>query len=228
MILAMLAAAAAKSAVLYSASGTEPFWGLTIDRRTMLLDDESAERKIRAPTPRPKVTRIGATYVTPTMTVRIRHEGCNDGMSEGVYADSVEVVVEGMRLRGCGGPEVQPRHIGGSSWDLMAVNGKEVPAQPAEHAWETGRLFVVHWQLNSTLRANLGCGEIIGRYRAANGRIVSTIPLVPAATGRCEHAAFERKAAAILAAPVSVRWIEKDDEAELRSSRGVIRLHRRY
>ena len=68
MILAILAAAAAKSAVLYSAAGTEPFWGLTIDRRTMLLDDASSERKIRAPTPKPKVTRTGATYATPTMT----------------------------------------------------------------------------------------------------------------------------------------------------------------
>jgi uncharacterized membrane protein len=170
MILAMLAAAAAKSAVLYTAAGTEPFWGLTIGRRTMLLDDESAERKIRAPTPRPKVTRLGATYATPAMTVRIRHEGCNDGMSEGVYADSVEVILKDMRFR--------------------------------------------------------GCGELIGRYRAANGRITSTAPLAP--KGGCVHSAFERKAAAILAAPLSIRWNDKDDEAEVQSSRGVIRLRRRY
>src|SRR4051812_5320215 len=78
MMLAMIAAAAAKSAILSSASGTEPFWGLTIDRRTMLLDDASLERKIRARTPKPQVTRTGATYSTPTMIVRIRHEGCND------------------------------------------------------------------------------------------------------------------------------------------------------
>lgn len=226
MILAMLAAAAAKSAILYSAGGTEPFWGLEIDRKTMLLDIASADRKVRAPTPKAKVTRTGVTYASKTMTVRIRHEGCNDGMSEGVYADSVEVIVEDMRLRGCGGPEVLPRHIGGSSWDLVAIDGKEVPDQPAERAWETGRLFVVHWQLNSTVRANLGCGELLGRYRAANARIISTIS-APASV-RCEHAALERRAAAILAAPVSVRWIEKDDEAELRNPRGVIRLRRRY
>jgi uncharacterized membrane protein len=224
MILAILAAAAAKSAVLYSAAGTEPFWGLTIDRRTMLLDDASSERKIRARTPKPKVTRTGATYATPTMTVRIRHEGCNDGMSEGIYADSVEVLIEDMRLRGCGGPEVLPRHIGGSSWTLVSVNGDDVPLQADDELRERP-LFAIHWQLNSTVRAFLGCGERLGRYRAANGRIVSAVPIAPV---RCEHAALERRAAAILAVPVSVRWIEKGDEAELRNSRGVLRLRRRY
>jgi uncharacterized membrane protein len=226
MILAMLAAAAAKSAVLYSAGGTEPFWGLEIGRKTMILDIASADRKVRAPTPKPKVTRTGATYATRNMTVRIRHEGCNDGMSEGVYADSVEVIIGDMRFRGCGGPEVLPRHIGGSSWDLVAIDGKDVPVQPAERAWETGRLFVVHWQLNSTVRANLGCGELLGRYRAAKGRIVSTTPLA-AGSGSCEHNALERRATAILSVPVSIRWIG-DDEAELTNGRGVIRLRRRY
>jgi len=224
MILAMLAAAAAKSAVLYTAAGTEPFWGLTIDRRTMLLDDESAERKIRAPTPRPKVTRLGATYATPAMTVRIRHEGCNDGMSEGVYADSVEVILKDVRFRGCGGPEVLPKHIAGSSWDVMSVNGEDAPAEPNPKP-DDGR-FAIHWQLNSTVHADLGCGELIGRYRAGNGRITSTAPLAP--KGGCVHSAFERTAAAILAAPLSIRWNDKDDEAEVRNSRGVIRLRRRY
>src|SRR6059058_2948295 len=124
MMLAMIAAAAAKATIVYSASGTEPFWGLTIDRRTMLLDDASLERKIRARTPKPQVTRIGATYSTPTMIVRIRHEGCNDGMSEGVYADTVEVILKDARFRGCGGPEVLPHHIAGSSWDMVTINGE--------------------------------------------------------------------------------------------------------
>ena len=226
MILAMLAAAAAKPAILYSAGGTEPFWGLEIDRKTMVLDDLSGERKIRAPTPKPKVTRIGATYATPTMTVRIRHEGCNDGMSEGLYADTVEVLFEDLRLRGCGGPEVLPRHIGGSSWSLVTINAERVPFEEADGRLRDDGAFAIHWQLNSTVRANLGCGEVLGRYRAANGRIVSTAPLSPP-PGRCDHEALQGRAAAILSAPVSIRWIG-DDGAELRGSRGVIRLRRRY
>jgi heat shock protein HslJ len=225
MILAMLAAAAANPQVLYTAAGTEPFWGLTIDRRTMLLDDASAERKIRALTPKPKVTRTGATYTTRTMTVRIRHQGCNDGMSEGLYADMVEVVFEGGRFRGCGGPEVLPRHIGGSSWSVVTIDGEPVPYEPNEGQSDSDP-FVIHWQLNSTVRADLGCGELLGRYRAANGRISPALPLAPR-TGRCAHRAVERRAAAVLSTPVSIRWIG-DDEAELRGNRGVIRLRRRY
>jgi uncharacterized membrane protein len=226
MIMAMLAAAAAKSAVLYTAAGTEPFWGLTIDRRTMVLDDASAERKIRAPTPKPKITRTGITYATERMTVRIRHEGCNDGMSDTIEADTVEVTFGDGLFRGCGGPEVKPRHIAGSSWDVESIDGESIPYVEAETFDHRRVLFTIHWQLNSTVHANLGCGELLGRYRAANGRIVPTERLSPR-PGRCEHEAFQRKALAILAAPASIRWIE-DDQAELRGSRGVIKLRRRY
>jgi uncharacterized membrane protein len=226
MILAMLAAAAAKSAVLYTAGGTEPFWGLEIGRKTMLLDIASADRKVRAPTPKPKVTRTGATYANKTMTVRIRHEGCNDGMSETYNADTVEVRVDDLHLRGCGGPEVLPHHVGGTSWSLTAIDREEVPFEEKDGSLRAGGLFAIHWQLNSTVRANLGCGELLGRYRAAKGRIVSTTPLA-AGSGSCEYNALERRAAAILSAPVSIRWIG-DDEAELTNGRGVIRLRRRY
>ena len=225
MVLTMLAAAAAKSAILYSAGGTEPFWGLEIDRKTMLLDIASADRKVRAPTPKAKVTRTGATYTTKTMTVRIRHEGCNDGMSEVYNPDTVEVIFEDLRLRGCGGPEILPRHLGGTSWSLVAIDGEPVPFEERDGSLRAGGLFAIHWQLNSTVRANLGCGELLGRYRAAKGRIVTTAPLSPVPS-RCDYGALERRAAAMLSAPVSIRWIG-DDEAELRG-RGVIRLRRRY
>ena len=59
MIIALIALAAAAPAPIYDAWGTEPFWGLTITRKTMVVDDQSAERKISAPTPQPKVTRLG-------------------------------------------------------------------------------------------------------------------------------------------------------------------------
>jgi uncharacterized membrane protein len=224
MMLAILAAAA-QPAVLYSASGTEPFWGLAIDRRSMVLDDSSGERKFRAPTPRPRATRTGATYTTSRMTVRIRHQGCNDGMSEGLYADTVEVIVADMRWRGCGGPEVLPRHIGGSSWSIVAING-ERPPFPENRPESDDDPFTLHWQLNSTVRANLGCGERLGRYRAANGRILPTEPLARPPLP-CRAGPFEERAAAILSVPMAIRWIG-DDQAELRGSRGTIRLRRRY
>lgn len=108
MLIAMLALAAAAPASIYEAWGTEPFWGLTITARTMVLDDNSAERKISVPTPKPKVTRLGMTYAAPGMTVVIRHEGCNDGMSDSVEADTVEVKGKDFSFEDAAGPRSSP------------------------------------------------------------------------------------------------------------------------
>lgn len=227
-MIALIALAAAGPAIVYDAWGTEPFWGVTITRKTMTLDDQSAEQKTSVPTPKPKVTRLGMTYTTPKMTVVIRHEGCNDGMSEGVYADTVEVKFnKDHSFRGCGGPEVKPRHIAGSSWDIYTLNGETVPYVPQDDPRARSDLFAIHWQLNSTVHANLGCGELIGRYRAGSGRITPTEKMA-ARGGACEHSEFERDALAVLAASAPVRWLEDGEEIELKNQAGTLRLRRRY
>ena len=132
------------------------------------------------------------------MTVIIRHEGCNDGMSDSVEADTVQVKGEDFSFHGCGGPIVLPRHIAGSSWDIMTVNGETIPYVPNEDTRKRSELFAVHWQLNSTVHANFGCGLLIGRYRAGGGRITPTEQLARRAGGTCEHEAFERQVLAIL------------------------------
>jgi len=228
MIIALIALAAAAPAPIYDAWGTEPFWGLTITRKTMVVDDQSAERKISAPTPQPKVTRLGMTYAAPGMTVIIRHEGCNDGMSEGVQADTVEVKLKDYSFHGCGGPDVLPRHIAGSSWDIYSVNGETIPYVPEEDPRHRSDLFAIHWQLNRTVHANFGCGLLIGRYRAGGGRITPTAKLAREAGGTCPHEAYERKVLAILAAPAPVVWMEDDEEIELKNRAGTLHLRRRY
>ena len=228
MLIALLALGAAPaSPTIYDAWGTEPFWGLTITAKAMVLDDMSAEQKVSVPTPKPKVTRLGMTYAAPGMTVIIRHEGCNDGMSDRVEADTVEVKGKEFSFQGCGGPEVLPRHIGGSSWDILTVNGETIPYVPEEDPRKRSDLFAVHWQLNSTVHANFGCGLLVGRYRARGGRIIPTERLSRTRGGACEHEAFERKVLAILAARAPVLWAE-DDELELKNRAGTLRLRRRY
>ena len=228
MLIALLALAAAGPALLYGAWGTEPFWGLTITRKSMILDDQSAEKKTEVPTPKPVITRLGMTYSTPKMTVVIRHEGCNDGMSERVEADTVEVRLDGQRaFSGCGGPEVKPRHIAGSSWDIYSLNGETIPYVPQDDPRARSDLFAIHWQLNRTVHANLGCGELIGRYKAGGGRIAPT-ERMRALGGKCEYREFERGALAILAASAPVRWLENGEEIELKNKAGTLHLRRRY
>jgi len=45
----------------------------------------------------------GEIYRTRRIDVNIVHARCNDGMSDRVYPDKVQVTVDGRRFNGCGG-----------------------------------------------------------------------------------------------------------------------------
>src|SRR6478752_4184893 len=97
---------------VYSAYGTEPFWGLTFEDGRMIYTHE--DERIEVARPRPVTTRAGVhVYRTPRMTVEISHEGrCNDGMGENEYADTVRIRFgnsrTGRAIEGCGGEMLPP------------------------------------------------------------------------------------------------------------------------
>ena len=95
------AAANAQSGT-YKALGTEPFWSLTIDARTMKFE-APGQRPVTAPTPKVIHGFAGEIYQTPRIGVNIVHAQCSDGMSDRVYPDKVQVTVDGRRFDGCGG-----------------------------------------------------------------------------------------------------------------------------
>ena len=87
---------------VYRGSGTEPFWGLTIDPKEMVFT-LSGSPPVSQPTPRVIVGFAGEIYQTPRINVNIVHAQCSDGMSDRVYPDKVQVTVDGRRFEGCGG-----------------------------------------------------------------------------------------------------------------------------
>jgi heat shock protein HslJ len=87
---------------VYRATGTEPFWGLTIDERQMVFTQPDAQ-PISQPTPRVIVGFAGEIYQTPRLNVNIVHVKCSDGMSDRTYPDKVQVTVDGRQYNGCGG-----------------------------------------------------------------------------------------------------------------------------
>ena len=87
---------------VYRASGTEPFWGLTIDPQQMVFT-LSGSRPVAQPTPRVIVGFAGEIYQTPRLNVNIVHAQCSDGMSDRTYPDKVQVTVDGHQFNGCGG-----------------------------------------------------------------------------------------------------------------------------
>lgn len=94
--------------VEFRAVGQEPGWMVDIYRRhriVLLLD--YGETQLELPRPAPTSPGEGVTrYETQggghSAAITIRHTPCADAMSGQPYPSSVEVVVDGRSLRGCG------------------------------------------------------------------------------------------------------------------------------
>lgn len=97
-----LPAAAQPNREPYRALGTEPFWSLTIDKVTIRYEPADG-RRITVAKPRPIVGINGELYRTPRITVDITHTRCSDGMSDRVYADTVQLRIGRWTYQGCGG-----------------------------------------------------------------------------------------------------------------------------
>ena len=103
-----LVAAPAAAAKPYSVIGTEPFWGLSIEPKTITFDLMD-HPKVRQPTPKPRKTKFGRISWTRRISVAIiSDQPCSDGMTEYVYRDDVTVTVDGKKYLGCGGPRHLP------------------------------------------------------------------------------------------------------------------------
>jgi len=88
--------------VAYRASGTEPFWSLSIDAANITFTQPDAA-PVQQPTPAVIHGFAGEIYQTPRINVNIVHARCSDGMSDRVYPDKVQITVDGKRFDGCGG-----------------------------------------------------------------------------------------------------------------------------
>ena len=92
----------------YRAVGNEPGWTLTIGEKQLSYIGDYGEVRITQPKPEPLTGIAGETYRTPRLQVNIVHGNCSDGMSDYVYADTVQVTADGKRVEGCGGKRTLP------------------------------------------------------------------------------------------------------------------------
>ena len=95
------------SAEPYEASGTEPFWALTIADGQMTYTPADGA-PVGEPLPAQIPIANGFRYQGAQMTVMVTHISCNNGMSERQYADTVAVTVGGETRNGCGGASTGP------------------------------------------------------------------------------------------------------------------------
>lgn len=196
--LAACATAPQQPAVPYSyrAVGNEPGWSLTIDKTNITYVGDYGEVRIVEPTPRAIVAFAGEIYQTPRLNVNIVHGRCNDGMSDRLYSDKVEVVADGKKVSGCGGEILIPTSLADTSWRVVAVNGRTTPGGPG---------FFMRFDA-ARLSARFGCNHLGADYRQS-GDTLAAGPVVSTRMACAEPImSLEREAAAVLAQPMRTGW----------------------
>ena len=107
LMLAALPASAQLGSQPYRALGTEPFWSLTIDGRTIRYEPAEG-RAVTVARPRPIVGFNGERYVTRGLTVDITPLECSDGMSDRTYPFTVTLEIGEDQRNGCAWSEQHP------------------------------------------------------------------------------------------------------------------------
>ena len=200
---------------VYRAVGTEPFWDLTIDERQMVFTDRGNNVAVAQPTPRVIVGIAGEIYQSPRLGVNIVHRQCSDGMSDRVYADTVQLDVDGRRYNGCGGGAVAPATLAGSNWRVVSVNGRQTPP---------GGQFFMQFEANR-VSAKLGCNGLGADY-SVTANVLDLGPVIGTRMA-CPDMTFETQGSTILDQPMTMAWIGGDRLA-LTSAAGTIELTRSY
>ena len=201
-------------AILYKAVGNEPGWNLTIRPARMDYVGDYGEVNIAEPTP-PNFRAAHGTYRSGKLQVTISAGPCSDGMSDLVYRQTVRVTADGRTVSGCGGGTIAPNTLAGTSWTVVAVNGRAVPG---------GGEYYIQFS-DSRLSAKFGCNGMGGAYRI-NGDHLSAPDLEQTLIGCPEPAAtFESQGSAILRSNVRVEKIG-GERLRLVSEAGSIELKR--
>ncbi len=144
----------------FDAIGTEPFWGVTIERGRIAWDNASNEERFSVRAPARVRSGNGYGWRTPRIRIDARYEACSDGMSMRLYPTDVTVRVGRQTLQGCGG-YTYSGNLSGTSWQIVNATFNEVSGEAYRLQFAGGRL---------TGRA--GCNRFSGPYRpAADGRI---------------------------------------------------------
>lgn len=172
-ILLLAAPAAAQTAAApYRALGTEPFWSLTIDARTIRYEP-AVGRAISVARPRQVARRDGRSWRTPRLQVDITARRCSDGMSDRIFADTVRVRVDGQVLNGCGGRVLSDgdRELIAGTWRIDLLDGRRVSlARPATIVFDgtrlSGRICNSFGGSYRFARGTLTTGEIVGTQMA--------------------------------------------------------------
>ncbi|KQU55610.1 hypothetical protein ASG67_05535 [Sphingomonas sp. Leaf339] len=215
-MIAIVLLAAVAGSIGYRASGTEPFWSVTIDDRHIRLKQVTV-RSISVAVPKARSIMNGRRYVTRAMTVAIVRKPCSDGMSDRLYPDTVTVDVGRRRLQGCGGlADRVVMKLADTQWAIAALDGK---------ALRMPGVATVDFDAD-VMHARI-CNRISGSYRL-EGKMLS-LGAMRATRMACiedEVMRVENRFLALGGLPITMTWPDADTLV-LADGRGSLTLTRR-
>ena len=164
LTLTALPAAAQTPGNPYVARGTEPFWSVTIDGRTIRFE-APGRAPVSVAAPRPIHGFAGEIWQTRRINVNTNHVRCSDGMSDQVYSDTVTVRVDGRTYNGCGGtialPAPGPISAVEGDWRIEAIRGRPVARTTSPTVSFRG----------GKISGNASCNRFNGSFTFARGRL---------------------------------------------------------
>jgi len=163
----------------------------------------------------PSFRAAQGSYRSGKLQVTISAGPCSDGMSDLTYRQTVRVTADGRTVSGCGGGTIAANTLAGTSWSVVAVNGRPAPG---------GADYYVQFS-DRALSAKFGCNGMGGQYRL-NGDHLSVGNLEQTLIGCPEPSAtFEREAGVLLRSNIRIEKIG-GDRLRLVSEAGTIELKR--
>ena len=181
----------------FHAHGKAGDWQLIIDDKNVTFIPAGGQPVVQ-PRPQAIVGVAGDIYQAGRINVNIVHGQCVIG--DRVFADRVQVYVDGALKEGCGGEFTYSNSpdaaisLDGTRWHVALVNGRPTPA-----AGDYSMSFA-----NGQIGARVGCNSMGGRY-SLTGRTLTVSDLASTLIGCPEPAAtFESQASRVLARPMQV------------------------
>lgn len=142
---------------VFRARGNEPGWQLEIRENRLTLVTNYGETRIEAATPAAETTPAFRRYVAKTdgadLTATIFNRPCADSMSGMPHPNTVEVLLAGKTLQGCGGePAVL---LQGAEWVVEDINGAGI----VDNSRAT-----LHFSADGRVAGRASCNTYTGAY----------------------------------------------------------------
>jgi heat shock protein HslJ len=187
--------------VYFTARGSEPGWIVRFDSEKIAFEGDYGETKITVAKPEGRPSFNGMRYLTDRLTVDVTHATCTDGMSGQRYAETVTVAANGKEYKGCGGRNLPPESLDGTSWTILMMD-----QLPVIDGISTELRFA-----DEKVSGNGGCNRLSGSYTTKGGDIIFGALVATRMACPEKQMAQEAKLMSLLKGKVTTRYTVDGD-----------------